>query len=102
MLLYIPFYLTFIGRGISFLLIGSVLLVFPDFLSLSASIITIIVAFIYLTFSIWQYVACSHCDFIILLSLPSPFTQRDGKDIADSKSKNPINHHQSMKPMIDS
>eukprot|EP01083_Nonionella_stella_P278765 948040_1 len=81
------FYSYFIGRGLTFLFIGSVILVFGDDFSLATGIITIIVAFVYLIFSIWTKFCKLGC------FLPPPVAQRQTGVITsnDSTKPSPIN-----------
>ena len=73
--LYIPFYFTFTGRGIAFLLLGSMVLVFEHSFSIATGVITIIAAFVYFIFAIWTK-WFSHYDFGCN-QLPPPLAQRD-------------------------
>lgn len=76
------FYFSFIGRGLTFLFIGTVFLAFNDDFSTATGVITIIVAFVYLIFSIWTKFCKLYCP------LPPPFTQRQdgigGKTSSDN------------------
>eukprot|EP01083_Nonionella_stella_P029648 81560_1 len=64
------FYFTFLGRGLTFLFIGSVIVTFGDDLSLATGIIAISIAFVYVFFSIWT----KFCN--LMCSLPVPLMQR--------------------------
>ena len=77
------FYFNFIGRGLTFLFLGSVILTFGDDFSLATGIITIIISFIYLIFSIWTKFCNLQC------SLPIPVAQRqDGIKTTNNKNTN--------------
>jgi len=92
MIAMIPFYFSFVGRALLFLLIGSVVLVFPDFLSSITAAWTIITAFIYLLFSIWINFACFSCVGLVYFlpnSLPPPYFQRDTADSDPYKENKP-------------
>jgi len=84
-----PFYFSFLGRGILFLLIGSVVFVFEDEFSVITGVITWFVAFMYIFISIWiRY--CSKYDF--QLALPPPITQKDDPQIKAQYKQNKINN----------
>eukprot|EP00483_Globobulimina_turgida_P009784 UN09803 len=87
-----PFYFTFTGRGILFLLVGSVIFVFNDELSVMTGIIVWVVAFTYLTLAICNKF-CTKCDFGI--ALPQPLAQQ--KNIVSAQSNKPAKIHQANK-----
>lgn len=75
---YCPFYFTFLGRGITFFLLGSVLLVFEHGMAVATSVISIIVACVYFIFAAlnkWFVAYNLGCD-----SLPSPIIPRSETD----------------------
>eukprot|EP00486_Rosalina_sp_Unknown_P002675 CAMPEP_0201574508 /NCGR_PEP_ID=MMETSP0190_2-20130828/19036_1 /ASSEMBLY_ACC=CAM_ASM_000263 /TAXON_ID=37353 /ORGANISM="Rosalina sp." /LENGTH=148 /DNA_ID=CAMNT_0048002829 /DNA_START=341 /DNA_END=787 /DNA_ORIENTATION=+ len=75
-----PFYFTFIGRGIAYLLLGSVLLVFGHDYSIATGAITIIVAFVYFAFSGYTKWCISDSQH---LSLPPPLVQFNDVEFDD-------------------
>lgn len=80
----LPFYFMFIGRGIIFLLLGSVVLVFEDEFSVITGVITWIVAFTYILISLWTQ-WCTRYDFGF--ALPPPITQREDDYYAKKYAK---------------
>eukprot|EP01084_Bolivina_argentea_P199587 341488_1 len=76
----IPFYFTFTGRGVLYMFLGTVILVFTDELSIITGVIIWIIAFTYMIISIMNKFCTKKCDFDIVL--PPPLIQQNN----DTKS----------------
>lgn len=74
---YCPFYFTFLGRGISYLLLGSVILVFEHGYSLTVGSMTIIMAFVYFSFAVYAKWFALDGTKAFCINLPEPIYQPD-------------------------
>ena len=90
---YCPFYFTFLGRGISYLLLGSVILVFEHGYSLTVGSMTIIMAFVYFSFAVYtKWFASNDNDHkSVCINLPQPFYTFDDENGENDKVIEVIN-----------